>query len=124
MAENFDGRGQSDVSLLEVLQTVKQSTMRDISVASFGIVKETGDYCKVQTFPTLTGEADTTTKALNCYGALNTGDVVLVIYTDRNFIQNIAQITGGKKMTTLDNDKELHSKRFGVIVAKLSLGGN
>ena len=38
---------------------------------------------------------------------------------DRNFIQNLKQIKGNQKLTSLQQNIDLHSDKFGIIIGTL-----
>ena len=46
-------------------------------------------------------------------------DVVVILFMDRNFIQNLKQIKGNQKLTSLQQNIDLHSDKFGIIIGTL-----
>ena len=122
MEEKYAGRNTEEADLIKVLLAVKASTMRDLHVASLGIIKDiSNDEYSIKTFPTIKGSSDKNIVCLNCYsGTLSIGDIVLVLFTDRNTIQTLRQAKSRQKLTELTNDEELHSEKFGVIIARIN----
>lgn len=104
---------------LEVLLALKKNIFRDLKVASLGQVKEVNDSnISVSLFPTYSNESEL---YINCYKLnnleINKNDVVLVLFLDKNFIQNLNQIKNNQTKSTLDsNNIELHSLKYGIII--------
>lgn len=107
--------------LLTVLLTVKSNILRDLKVASLGVVKEIEDnnYI-VKLFPLLQNENE---KTILCFKlkdmTIVKDDVVLILFTDRNFIQNLKQIKLNQTLTKLTENYDLHSHNYGIIIGKL-----
>lgn len=107
--------------LLTVLLTVKSNILRDLKVASLGVVKEIEDnnYI-VKLFPLLQNENE---KTILCFKlkdiTIVKNDVVLILFTDRNFIQNLKQIKLNQTLTKLTENYDLHSHNYGIIIGKL-----
>lgn len=107
--------------LLTVLLTVKSNILRDLKVASLGVVKEIEDnnYI-VKLFPLLQNEND---KTILCFKlkdiTIVKDDIVLILFTDRNFIQNLKQIKLNQTLTKLTENYDLHSHNYGIIIGKL-----
>ena len=112
-------RGISKNDDLEVLLALKRNILRDLKVASLGIVKSIKDnIIKVNLFPTYTNESEIT---IDCYCLknleINKDNVVLVLFLDRNFIQNLNQKNNNQQLTKIDSKNiELHSLRYGVVI--------
>lgn len=112
-------RGISKNDDLEVLLALKRNILRDLKVASLGIVKSIKDnIIKVNLFPTYTNESEIT---IDCYCLknleVNKDNVVLVLFLDRNFIQNLNQKNNNQQLTKVDSKNiELHSLKYGVII--------
>lgn len=112
-------RGISKNDDLEVLLALKRNILRDLKVASLGIVKSIKDnIIKVNLFPTYTNESEIT---IDCYCLknleVNKDNVVLVLFLDRNFIQNLNQKNNNQQLTKIDsNNIELHSLKYGVVI--------
>ena len=107
--------------LLTVLLTVKSNILRDLKVASLGVVKEIEDnnYI-VKLFPLLQNENE---KTILCFKlkdiTIIKDDIVLILFTDRNFIQNLKQIKLNQTLTKLTENYDLHSHNYGIIIGKL-----
>lgn len=112
-------RGISKNDDLEVLLALKRNILRDLKVASLGIVKSIKDnIIKVNLFPTYTNESEIT---IDCYCLknleVNKDNVVLVLFLDRNFIQNLNQKNNNQQFTKVDSKNiELHSLKYGVVI--------
>lgn len=112
-------RGISKNDDLEVLLALKRNILRDLKVASLGIVKSIKDnIIKVNLFPTYTNESKIT---IDCYCLknleVNKDNVVLVLFLDRNFIQNLNQKNNSQQLTKVDSKNiELHSLKYGVVI--------
>ena len=112
-------RGISKNDDLEVLLALKRNILRDLKVASLGIVKSIKDnIIKVNLFPTYTNESEIT---IDCYCLknleVNKDNVVLVLFLDRNFIQNLNQKNNNQRLTNIDSKNiELHSLKYGVVI--------
>lgn len=107
---------------LEVLLALKRNIMNEFKTSSLGVVREVGESkYKVALFPTYSNEVEIT---IDCFKLSNVvitkGDVVLVIFTDRNFIQNLNQLRNAQKITKLDyNNVELHTYKYAIIIGKI-----
>lgn len=118
-ARRQGNRGISKNDDLEVLLALKRNILRDLKVASLGIVKSIKDnIIKVNLFPTYTNESEIT---IDCYCLknleVNKDNVVLVLFLDRNFIQNLNQKNNNQRLTNIDSKNiELHSLKYGVVI--------
>ena len=118
-ARRQGNRGISKNDDLEVLLALKRNILRDLKVASLGIVKSIQDnIIKVNLFPTYTNENEIT---IDCYCLknleVNKDNVVLVLFLDRNFIQNLNQKNNNQQLTRIDSKNiELHSFKYGVVI--------
>ena len=107
---------------LEVLLTLKRNIFKNLKVASLGQVTKIGsDIINVTLFPLYKEE---TNVVIDCYKLkdleLKLNDVVLILFLDRNFIQNLKQIKNNQSKTNLDvNNVELHSLKYGIIIGIL-----
>ena len=112
-------RGISKNDDLEVLLALKRNILRDLKVASLGIVKSIKDnIIKVNLFPTYTNESEIT---IDCYCLknleVNKDNVVLVLFLDRNINQNLKQKNNNQQLTKVDSKNiELHSLKYGVVI--------
>lgn len=115
---------QNTDDFLEVLLTLKANIFRDLKVATLGIVKEIKDKkFIVNPFPTIIDENKERNIETFCIDGLqiNQNDIVVVLFLDRNFIQNLNQATNNQKLTQLNKNVVLHSENFGIIIGKISL---
>ena len=109
-----DGTGRNSVSsdILEILLVLKENVMLSTNVAEVCKVIETSNdtiKCSILT----NEEIITCVKLMNLEIAKN--DIVLVIFTDSDFRQNLRKTKLGK-MTTKTETKVRHTRDFGVVV--------
>lgn len=106
--------------LMGVLMALKYNTFRDLKVATLGTVVSIGDRVLVKPFPLITDETD---KNITCHKLsgleLIENDIVLVIFTDRNFLQNLSQLKNNQKLSKLTENDTLHVDKYGIIVGKV-----
>lgn len=122
MNEKFAGRNTEDVDLLKILLALKANTMRDLHVATLGILRniDENEYV-VRPFPNVKGAEQKNIICVNGYNnTLSIDDIVVVLFTDRNSIQALKQARNRQHITELTNDEDLHSERYGVIISKIS----
>lgn len=118
MNENYAGQSVESSDIMKVLMALKLNINRDLKVASLGIVKSiNNDEYFVEQFPLLENEK---AKRITCYKlenlTININDAVLVLFLDRNFLQNLKQLKSGNKLSLSTNNTELHSEKFGIII--------
>ena len=104
---------------LQVLLKLEKKTMKDLSVAEVCEVIST-NYNYYQCI-----SVNNSNEVYNCYKLdgleINKKDIVLVIYTNTDFRQNLERIKkGATKINT--TTEEYHSKSYGIIIGKL-IGG-
>lgn len=130
----YEGTKSTQGGLYDVIMALKQNIMKSLNVATLAQVQsidEQNQIIKVKPFPLIEGESE---KFIECYscmipiydnksitwisllGQLNKKDVVLVVFLNRNSSQNLRQIKKSLNLTTLKENSELHSDKFGVIV--------
>lgn len=119
----FLGTKMVSSDFLRVLLALKENIMKDLKVATLAIVKsidEKTQTCIVEPFPLLENEKN---KNINCIinnsDDLSIKDIVLVIFLDRNFLQNLGQIKNQQEKTNLKRNTELHSEKYGIIISKI-----
>lgn len=105
-------------SLSKVLDALKSNIMRNTHVATFAQVKEILNNNRVMVeFLPRTKETKT---YVNVYNAspfeVKVDDVVIVIFTDKNFKINLRQYESGYELTEIEANV-LHSIEFGVIIS-------
>lgn len=116
--------------LLSVLLQVKKNIMKSINVASIAKVKKVDESHKiatVQLYPLLEDENE---KNVECYWCSNLdvdgktifheNDIVLVLFCDRNFKAALQKLLAKRNASTLNENVDLHSDRYGIIVGKLN----
>ena len=116
MAFDFNING-----LGKVLDALKNNIMRNTHVATFGIVKETNDDVAYVEFLPIIDKNNTTN--VMCFNAspfaLEVNDLVIVIFMDRNYRQNVKQYLADKALSELNIGDILHSMEYGVIISKV-----
>lgn len=121
--------------LLDVVLALKSNIMRTLKVATLAEVQSIDtktQIVKVKPFPLIEGESE---KIIECEtimtpamqdksftyvslaNQLSNKDVVLVVFLDRNSSQNLSQAKKKQTLSTLKENSELHSDKFGIIVA-------
>jgi hypothetical protein len=103
--------------LVEIFKISETRVLKNCNVASLAIVDSVDDRnVTCRPFPIREGESVTSIIAYKLNGdmELSKNDIVLVIYTDRDFRGNINN-TNNIYST---NDNELHKVDYGVIVMK------
>ena len=105
----------------KVLDALKNNIMRNTHVATFGIVRETNDdVAYVEFIPVIDKNNTTNVMCFNASPfALEVGDLVIVIFMDRNYRQNVKQYLANKALSELTTNDILHSIEYGVIVSKV-----
>lgn len=121
--------------LLDVMLALKSNIMRALKVATLAEVQSIDSktqIVKVKPFPLIEGESekiiecetimtpamqDNSFTFVNLANQLSKKDVVLVVFLDRNSSQNLSQAKKKQKLSTLKENSELHSDKFGIIVA-------
>ena len=116
MINNEKVSGNKNVSsdFLRVLLALKSNVMKDLNVAELAIVNQIKNdtyYCSLINSSNIT---------LNCIKLKNLqvqeNDIVLVIFTNTDFRQNLKRIKSNQK--TIDNvtNENLHNKSYAIIV--------
>lgn len=121
--EKYAGTQIVSSDFLRVLLTLKKNIMRDLKVATLGIVKGVDDVNQqvtVQTFPLIENEMTKNISCVNgCPDTLQEKDIVLVLFLDRNFIQNLKQAKKNQARTELKENNDLHSEKYGIVISKI-----
>ena len=106
--------------LMAVVNALKYNINRDLKVATLGKVIKIQDTVSVIPFPLTENETE---QSIYCYklSSLNIvkNDIVLVIFCDRNFIQNLSQAKNNQPLTKLTSETTLHTVKYGVIIGKV-----
>lgn len=116
---NNDDLVSSDI--LQVFLTFEKRINKLLKVASLGKITSFNDNDKsvnVQLFPKFKNE---TNKMITCYylndkEGLEVGQIVCVLFLDRNFIKNLKKMQEGRSEVLVCDDSELHSDKFGIIL--------
>ena len=119
--EKFTGPSSVTTDLLRVLLTLKDNIFKDLKVATLAKVNsfdEETHTCVVTPFPLFEDEQQKTISCLN-FLSVNADDVVVVLFIDRNFIQNLKQFLSQQRLSYL-KDKTLHSEKFGIVIQALN----
>lgn len=122
----FQNIGNHAVDFQDMMLRIKDKTSFDINVGSFGIVKEYNvdkGTAKVQFIPNLKNENPKITTCV-CTIVSEIGDMVFVIFADRNFWQNYKQHKSGQKLTPLINNEILHSETYGIVIRNFDRSEN
>ena len=120
----FEGLQGNSSDFLKVLLTLKANIMRDLHVATIGKVIEQYDTTfSVKPYPLTNDESE---KVVKCYYLrdleLNVGDIVVVLYMDRDYIQAFKQTQLGQEPSKINKSSELHSEKYGIIIGILASG--
>lgn len=103
--------------LIEIFKTSETRVLRNCNVSTLAIVDSVNDReVNCRPFPIREGENEISIIAYKLNGEmeLTKNDIVLVIFTDRDFRGNINN-TNNIYST---NDNELHKNDFGIIIMK------
>lgn len=123
--EKFAGQSMYSSDFLKVLFALKDNIMRDLHVASFAKVTQVNNdgTCLVSLFPLIKDESDKNLQVTN-YSSMdiNIGDIVLILFLDRNYTQNFKQVKLNQNLTPLTDNKNLHSQKYGVIISSFAGG--
>lgn len=113
----------SQYDLVSIFEAAEKRTLRHCNVATLALVQKTEEdniYCLP--FPIREGESPSTIKAWNIYNAkVEKNDIVLVIFTDRDFRVNKDNVSENNIVQTSDNN--LHEIEFGVAISISGLAG-
>lgn len=116
--EKFGGLNIASADLLKVLLKLESKTMKDIHVASIcKVVSVDEPTVSVKPYPLLYNESE---KVIKCYYLeglhLNVNDIVVVLYTDREYSQVLKQLKMRQEPSKLNKSSELHSEKYGIII--------
>lgn len=123
MANDFRQEGYSfyEDDLMAVCTELKANIFRNLKVATLGkVISINNNIIKCKPFPLIENETE---KIIDCYSLnhlnLQKNDIVLILFIDRNFIQNLKQIKNDQKLTRLQQNVDLHSDKFGIVIGIL-----
>ncbi len=112
----------TDNDELEVLLALKRNIFKSLKVSSLAQVKEVNNSTiSVVLFPIYSDETEITIECCKLKDLeINKDDIVLVLFLDRNFKQNLNQLKNNQNKTNLNsNNIELHSLKYGIIIGVL-----
>lgn len=127
MRENLETKVSNAKTLLDVLLILKEKTMQDIHVASLAYLDENiqefnGKFgiWRCRPFPLEENQSEYTIQAYYFTEngnpsdkGLKSGQIVVILYMDKNFINNLNVTDGNPKPT---QDLIYHSLKYGVIL--------
>lgn len=119
--------------LYDVLLALKTHINRNLNVATFAEVQKIDTSTQIVTvkpFPLIDGESE---KNIDCFSCmipnmsngvswvslvdnLAIHDIVLVVFVNRNSSQAFTQLKNKQNITSLSENTDLHSDKYGVIV--------
>lgn len=109
----------NEQTALDVCMALKGNVMRSLNVAELGIIKEINESnyrCKL-----INSDIQ-----IECNAIMNlelqVNDVVLIIFTNNNYKNNLKRVKDNKQTITLDVNN-LHSLEYGMILALVYRGG-
>lgn len=123
--------------LYDVVIALKQNIMKSLNVATFAKVQTidlVNQTAIVTPFPLVDGENE---KNIECFATmipkiendniswislinnLTKGDIVIIVFTNRNSKQTLVQAKKGMKLTSLTENSNLHSDTFGIIIGMM-----
>lgn len=107
--------GYQQYDMVSLFQSAQERTMRHLNVSSLAKVKAVnGTNITAMLFPKRKGTDTIEINAYNLFNsAINVGDIILVVFTDRDFNGNLATI--GDDYVAETGDEDLHS--FGNAIA-------
>lgn len=129
--EKFANTNSEQGGITELTKNLKKNVFRSLKVATLAKITELDDtnkIIKVSPIPLIYKEQ---IKSIDCYGVkkfkddggvyniydnLKLNDYVLVIFLDRNTIQNIQQIQKEQELSYRSENEDLHSDKFGIVI--------
>jgi len=104
---------------IQILQGIIDKTKRDLKVATLGIVRKIDEdnmLAIIEPFPIVEG---TESKYISCRYFNETpieNEIVLAIFTDKDFTSNLRTISNDGKIRTISNKSPLHSEQYGILI--------
>lgn len=111
--------------LVTIFQSFQTKINRDLNVATFALVESVKNddvTCKPFPIREKTNSYSISAFLINENIEVKKGDIVLVIFTDRDYRNCINNINDNSNYTTDDSD--LHSINYGVIISKIEKKSN
>lgn len=106
--------------LISIFKDFQIKINRDLNVASFAIVEKVDNrsvYCKPFPIRNETSSYTIIAYLINANLEINKDDIVLIIFTDRDYRTCLDNITQDSNYTT--DDSNLHSINYGVVLTKI-----
>ena len=107
---------------LSVLLSLERHIMKNLKVGSLGVIQTidiTNKKVLVELFPRSKNED---IKYINCFCLTNNisnlakGQIVCVLFLDKNFIKNLKQLQTGVQSNLEVDDTILHNESYGIIL--------
>lgn len=122
MQNNFNGTTFKDDDLMAVLLALKANIMKDLNVATIGVVKSIAENrITVEPYPKVTNEK--ATRYIECFQLqglqLQLKDIVVVLFLDKDSATTIKKLKAGQTPSALPENTDLHKQKYGVIIGKL-----
>ena len=110
--------GYQQYDMVSLFQSAQERTMRHLNVSSLAKVKAVnGTNITAMLFPKRKGTETIEINAYNLFNsAINAGDIILVVFTDRDFNGNLATIRQGNDYVAETGDDDLHSLNNAVAI--------
>lgn len=110
--------GYQQYDMVSLFQSAQERTMRHLNVSSLAKVKAVnGTNITAMLFPKRKGTETIEINAYNLFNsAINVGDIILVVFTDRDFNGNLATIRQGNDYVAETGDDDLHSLNNAVAI--------
>lgn len=105
-----------DDSFIQILKLFKENIMTSVNVAEVAIVKQVNDD-KILCTSINDEEVSFECEKLNDL-ELAKNDIVLILFTNKDFRQNLRRIKNNKGIVTQKNTV-LHSASYGIIIGKI-----
>lgn len=104
--------------IVSLFQSAEERTMRHLHVSSLAKVKAVnGNNVVAMLFPKREGTDTIEINAYNLFNsAINVGDVILVVFTDRDFNVNLATIGQDNNSVVETGDDDLHSLSNAIAI--------
>lgn len=108
---------------LDVLLALRTNIFKTLKVATLGqVTTVNSDTVNVSIFPLYSNEEDLNLEVYKLNNlTISEGDIVLILFLDRNFNQNLKQTKNNQARTKLNDstDNALHSYKQGIIIGVL-----
>lgn len=108
--------------MVSLFQSAEERTMRHVHVSSLAKVKAVnGNNVVAMLFPKREGTDAIEINAYNLFNsAINVGDTILIVFTDRDFNVNLATISQDNNSVAETGDDDLHSLSNAIAIKTTS----